>query len=200
MTPAAKLFGYRVLDLQAHRFTILQVDGPCLQSMDCNCVIGQGAFLRRGPAEGQLGCSTSKRTCRRCKRDMSIVGVNSALIEDTNFPPAAVSLTGAPQAPSSTVQVYDSHPERCAVLPQLPRLVKQNLHPVQRLLRHLDVLVRDGHDFLQQGDEVHHPHVVLQPQQLAEVCLELGTHGAESQTLCSECNTLLAGWWAEWSV
>lgn len=80
-------------------------------------------------------------------------------------------LTGASQAPTSPVQVDDGPPQLCAAGPPF-RLVHHHLHAVQPLLRHCDALVGHGHHVLHQGDEVHHAHVVLQPQRLAQVCLE----------------------------
>lgn len=79
--------------------------------------------------------------------------------------------TGASQAPPSPVQVYDGSPQLRAVTPSL-RLVHHHLHAVELLLLHLHPRVRHRHHVLHQGDQVHHAHVVLQPQRLAQHRLE----------------------------
>lgn len=79
--------------------------------------------------------------------------------------------TGASQAPPSPVQVYDGSPQLRAATPSL-RLVHHHLHAVELLLLHLHPRVRHRHHVLHQGDQVHHAHVVLQPQRLAQLRLE----------------------------
>lgn len=71
-------------------------------------------------------------------------------------------LTGTPQTPSSTVQVYDSSPE-LYVTTLLLWLIQHHLHTIELLLCHLDVLIGHRHYPFSQGNEVHYSHVVLKP-------------------------------------
>lgn len=80
-------------------------------------------------------------------------------------------LTGASQAPPSPVEVYDGSPQLCTAVMSF-RLVHHHLHAVEPLLRHFDPLIGLRHHTLYQGDEVHHTHVVLQPQRLTQFGLE----------------------------